>query len=61
MNKFQRMDLATLLGVHYANRTFEKQRVLLVNQYESKTFDYIWPVKIRNINTKLAIKLWKLL
>ncbi len=61
MTKFQRMDLAKLLGVHYTNRAFEKQKAYLVNHYETNTFDYIYPVKIRNINTKLAIKLWKLL
>lgn len=61
MTKLQRMDMAQLLGVSYANRTFERQKVFLVNHYDSRDFDYIYPVKIRNINTKLAIKLWKLL
>lgn len=61
MTKLQRQNLADLLAVPYTHRLFENRKISLVNQYNSKTFDFIRPVKIRNTNTKLAIKLWKLL
>lgn len=61
MTQSQRVDLAELLDVYYANRSFGNHKAYLVNHYESKTFDYMQPVQIRNINAKLAIKLWKLL
>lgn len=61
MTREQREELAKLLPVRYLNRTFGNERICVVNHYDTHIFSIINPVKIRNINAKLAIKLWKLL
>ena len=62
MTKYQREELNKVLGTSgYANRTFFNNRIWMVNHYDTKLFNITRPVKLDNINAKLAIKMWKLL